>query len=111
MPPKTRRGMWTNEALEEAMDVIERRTYSIKRASKSWNIPMNSFFDHVNEKSKSKKMELGGVLTKDDVVMITWTLTMQEYGLSISLQQLKIKICETSTNMNYTISGWNANNR
>ncbi len=55
-------------------------------------------------------MGLGGVLTKEDVIVITWTLTMQEYGLSISLQQLKIKICEVNTNKSYTISGWNANN-
>jgi hypothetical protein len=32
-----------------------------------------------------------GVLTKKNVVMITWTLVMQKCGLSISLQQLKMK--------------------
>ncbi len=87
------------------MDVIERGTYSIMKANKSLNIQMSSLFDHLNEKSKSKKMGLIGVLTKEDVVVITWTLTMQEYGLSISLQQLKI-----NTNKSYTISRWNANN-
>jgi len=92
------------------MDVIERGTYSIMKANKSSNIPMSSLFDHLNEKSKSKMMGLRGVLTKEDVVVITWTLTMQEYGLSINLQQLKIKICEVNTNKSYTISGWNANN-
>ncbi len=87
--------MWTNEALEEAMDAIERGIYSIRRASKSWNIPMNSLVDRLNEKTKSKKMGLEGVLTKEeDVTMITWTLTMQECGLSINLQQLKMKIVE-----------------
>ncbi len=87
--------MWTNEALKEAMDAIEKRTYSIKRANKSWNILMSSLVDHLNERTKSKKMGLGGVLTKEeDVAMTTWTLTMQECGLSISLQQLKMKIVE-----------------
>jgi transposase-like protein len=36
--PKIRKDIWTNEALEETMDVIERRTHSIWRVSKSWNI-------------------------------------------------------------------------
>jgi hypothetical protein len=42
MSPKTKRGMWTNETLEIAMHVIERGTHSIRKASKSWNIPMSS---------------------------------------------------------------------
>jgi hypothetical protein len=84
--PKIRRGMWTNEVLEEAMDVIEKGTHSIRKANKSWNIPMSSLVDHLNGKTKSRKMRPRGVLTKEeDVVVITWTLVMQEYGLSISL--------------------------
>jgi hypothetical protein len=42
MPLKTRRGMWIDETLEVVMDVIERGTHSLRRANKSWNIPMNS---------------------------------------------------------------------
>jgi len=43
VPPKIRKGMWTNETLKEEMDVIERKKHSIRRVSKSWNIPMNFF--------------------------------------------------------------------
>jgi hypothetical protein len=72
VPPKIKRGMWTSEMLEEAMDVIERRTHSIRKANKSWNIPMNSLVDHLNGKTRSKKMGLGGVLIeKEDVTVIT----------------------------------------
>ncbi len=36
-----------------------------------------------------------GVLTEEkDATMITWTLTMDECGLSISLQQLKMKVAK-----------------
>jgi len=31
VPPKIKRGMWTNEVLEEAMDVIENGAHSIRR--------------------------------------------------------------------------------
>jgi len=46
-------------------------------------------FNYLNE--KFKKMGPKGVLTKEEVVaMIAWILTMQDYGLSITLQQLKM---------------------
>jgi hypothetical protein len=35
------------------MDVIERGAHSIRRVNKSWNIPMSSLVDHLNEKTKS----------------------------------------------------------
>jgi hypothetical protein len=50
-------------------------------------------FDYRN--GKSKKMGPRGVLTKKkDIMMIAWILTMQECGLSITLQQLKMKVTE-----------------
>jgi hypothetical protein len=87
--------MWIDEMLEVAMDVIEGGTHSLRRASRSWNLPMNSLIDHLHGKTKSRKMGPRGLLTKKEyAVMITWTLTMQECGLSISLQQLKMIVTE-----------------
>ncbi len=87
MLPKTRKGMWIDEMLEVVMDVVERRTHSVKRANKSWNIPMSSIVDHLNGKSRFKKMGLRGVLIeKEDVTVIKWTLNLQECGFSISLE-------------------------
>jgi hypothetical protein len=91
MPPKTKRGMWTDEMPEVAMDLIKGGTHSLRKVNKSWDIPMSSIIDHLNGKTKSKKMGSKGVLKKD-VVMMKWTLDMQECGLSISLQQLKMKV-------------------
>jgi hypothetical protein len=43
---------------------------------------MSSFFDHLNGKTKSKKMGPGGVFIKKEyLAIITWTLAMQECGL------------------------------
>jgi hypothetical protein len=87
--------MWINERLEVVMDDGERGRCSLREASMSWNIFLSSFFDHLNKKTRSRKMGLRGVLTKEeDVVVIKWTSNMQECGLSISLQQLKIKVVE-----------------
>jgi hypothetical protein len=48
--------------------------------------PMNSLFDHMSGKTRFRKMWLGGMLTKEeDSLVIVWTLTMQECGLSISI--------------------------
>jgi hypothetical protein len=82
----TKRGMWTYEALELIIDGIDNETYSLRRANKAWNIPMNSIFDLLNGKTKSRKMGQGGVfMEKKDVTIIAWTLTMGECGLSTSL--------------------------
>jgi hypothetical protein len=43
----------------------------------------------------SKKMGLASVLIEEgDVITIVWVLGMQECGLSITLQQLKMKLAE-----------------
>jgi hypothetical protein len=47
--------MWTNEALKAIMDVIKNGTHSMKRANKSWKIPMISFTNHLNGKTKAKR--------------------------------------------------------
>jgi hypothetical protein len=93
MPSTIKRSMRTYETLKTIMNVIERRTHLSRRANRSWNIPMN----YLN--GNSKKMGPGCVLTKkEDPTMIAWILTMQECGLSITLQQLK---------KGYTILRWN----
>jgi hypothetical protein len=37
------RGKWTFETLKEVTNVVEKRTCSLQRANKSWNMPMNFF--------------------------------------------------------------------
>jgi hypothetical protein len=37
------KGKWTNEIMEEVMDVIEKRTCYLQHASSSWNIHVNIF--------------------------------------------------------------------
>jgi hypothetical protein len=75
------------------MDAIENGTFSLCKASRAWNIPMSSISNHLNGKTISRKMVPRGVLIEEkDAIMITWTLVMGECGLSISLQQLKMKV-------------------
>ncbi len=63
--------MWTNEALEIAMDVVERRAYCLKKASKYGTFAWDHFFDHLNNKTRSKKMGPKGVFIKEeDVAMV-----------------------------------------
>ncbi len=67
------RGKLTNEALEEAMDVVEGRITSLRKASRHWNILLTSLSDHVYGKTIFRKLGLVGVLTKEeDQVMVTW---------------------------------------
>jgi hypothetical protein len=74
------------------MDVVERVTISLKKASKHWNIPLTSACDHLYGKTRFKKTRLASVLiAKEDQVVIFWVLAMQDVGLSINVQQLKMK--------------------
>jgi hypothetical protein len=53
--------MWTNEALELEMDVIEKR-HVLKKVNESWNIFLSSLSNHLNDKTRSKNMGPKGVL-------------------------------------------------
>jgi hypothetical protein len=44
------------------MDVIRMGHTSLKKANKSWNILLTSFFDHLNAKIKNKNVNPHGVL-------------------------------------------------
>jgi hypothetical protein len=46
--------MWTNDALKTTMTIVDKRTHSLRRANKAWNIPLSSFFDHLNGKTRFK---------------------------------------------------------
>jgi hypothetical protein len=91
--PISTRGKWTNQALEEAMDVVESRTSSLRKANRHWNISFTFLFDHLGGKTTNKKPRPVGVLTKEEnKVVITWILAMQKVGLLMTLQQLKMKV-------------------
>ncbi len=61
----------TNEALEEAMDVIENGTISLKKASTHWNIPFTSLSNHLYGRTRSRKLGPIGMLTiKEDQAMV-----------------------------------------
>ncbi len=75
------------------MEAVEKGTHSLRKASRSWNIPPNSLFDHLNEKTSNGKMGLASVLTQEeDVMVVAWILKMQECAFSITLQQFKMKV-------------------
>jgi hypothetical protein len=54
---------------------------------------MSFIVDHQNGKTIFREMGPKNVLIEeDDATMIKWTLDMQECGLSLNLQLLKIKV-------------------
>ncbi len=85
--PLITRSKWTNEALEEAMDIIENGTTLLRKASKHYNIPLTSLLEYLYGKTKSWKHGRIGMRTiEEDQVVVAWILSMQEVGLSINLQ-------------------------
>lgn len=85
--------LWTNEALKVTMDVVERGVISMRKTNKHWDIPLSSLSNHLNGKTKCRKVGLLGVPTKEnDVIVVAWIANMQKHRLSISLQQFKFKV-------------------
>jgi len=71
------RGKWSNESLEIAMDAIECGTTSLFRANKFWGIHVTSIFDHLNGKTKIRRIGPSCVLIeKENEVVVAWVLNM-----------------------------------
>jgi hypothetical protein len=59
------RGKWSNESLEIAMDGVERGITSSLEANKFWGILVTSISNHLNGKTKSRKIGPSGVLIEE----------------------------------------------
>jgi len=69
------------------MDAIQNGTTSLRKANKHWNIPLTSLSNHLYGKTRFRKLEPINMLTiEEDQAMVAWVFSMQEVGLSISLQ-------------------------
>jgi len=57
------RGKWSTQALEEAMDAIEKGITSLRMTNRHYNIPLTSMSNHLYGKTRSIKARLTNVLT------------------------------------------------
>jgi hypothetical protein len=62
--------MWTYDALGTKMDVVEKWIHSLRKANITWNIPLNLVSNHLNGKTKSRKMRPRGVLIAKEGVEV-----------------------------------------
>ncbi len=77
------------------MEVVERGTNTMKKASRNWGIPLFFLRNHLNDRIMSRTIRFGGVsIDEKNVAIVRWVLIMQEVGLPITLQQLKMKMLE-----------------
>ncbi len=92
------KGKWSNESFETTMDAIEHDITSLWGPDKFWGILVTSLSDHLNGKTKSRKIGPPGVLIEEEEgeVVVAWVLNMQERGLFITLQQFKWKVVEVT---------------
>jgi hypothetical protein len=78
------RGTWTIETLEEAMDIVERGHFSMIRASQHWHIPLTFLSNHLNDRTRPRKVGPQGILRNDfkgcnNSGMDTWHATVQTF--------------------------------
>ncbi len=94
------RGTWTTEALEETIEAIGAGRCFVQRVYRSWSIPLNFIYDHLNRQTRSRKMGVKDVLTnEEDVIVMAWVLAMQKVGMSITMHQLKMKVAKLTQTM------------
>jgi hypothetical protein len=64
-------GTWTTETLEEEMDTIQKRHFSMRRANQDWHIFLTFPLNHLNGRTRSRKVGPQGILTyEEDVTMV-----------------------------------------
>jgi len=75
------------------MDAVERGHTSLTKASMYWTIPFTSLLDHLNGRTRSKKVGPQYVLIEMvDGIIVSWVLNMQNASLFVTLQQFKLKV-------------------
>ncbi len=59
------------------MEAVENETSSLKGATRSWCILLTNLSNHLNSKTRLRKVKPQGVLTKEkDAIVVVWTLAM-----------------------------------
>jgi hypothetical protein len=71
------------------MDVMEKGHTSFMKTTKHKNIPLISFSNHLNGKTKGTTALL---INQEDETIVAWILNMKKCDLFITLQQLKLKV-------------------
>jgi len=104
---KIRKGMWTNGTLKTIMDVVEKGTHSLRRVSRLWNIPMSSLINHLNGKTKSRKMGLRGVFKKKRCYSDQVDLRHARMWTIHKPTIIEDEGCKANKNKGYTIPKWN----
>jgi len=66
--------------------VIEAGSCSLQKVFRSWSVPWNILYDHLNGWMHNMKMGPGGVLIDgEDANVVAWVLAMQEVSMFINV--------------------------
>ena len=86
------RAQWSDRALELAMEVFD-NDHFYSRIFAKYKILRSSIRDHMNGKTRSRKMDPKGVLTvEDETALCNYIEEMTNYGLLLIPIQIKIKV-------------------
>jgi hypothetical protein len=91
------------------MDAVEKGHTSLRKASMYWNIPFTSLSNHINGRTKSRKVGLQGMLIEvEDGAIVSWVLNMQKTSLFVTIHELKLKVAEfrSYSNQIHALSKW-----
>jgi hypothetical protein len=108
VPTINPRGKWSNESLEIAMDAIECGITSFLGANKFWGILVTSFSDHLNGKTRSRKIEPLGVLTKEENEVVAWVFQYVGMWVVHNIATIQMEVGRSYSNSTHPILKWGA---
>jgi hypothetical protein len=72
--------------LEEVVEIIKVGKCFVQGVSRSWNIPLNSLCDHLNQQGHKKTMGPGGVFINMEMLLLWFgVLAMQEASIFVNM--------------------------
>ena len=91
---KRRKGQWTDEALEMAIDGLD-QGFSMAEVSRKYKIPRSFLRNHYEHRTKGRKMEPKTILIKEDEgKLVEYIELMVHWGHPMTPMQVKNKVAE-----------------
>ena len=90
-------GNWINQQLEKAMDVITDEGMKVRKASRTFGIPVSSLRDHLYGKTIGRKRGAQPILQKnEEKKLVDYLFKMQDLGHPLTPGQLRLKVAQAT---------------
>lgn len=92
-----RNGNWSNQQLNKAMDAVTDQGMEVRKAARTFGIPVSSLRDHLYGKTVKRKRGKQPVLKEDEETkLVEYLFKMQDLGHPLTPGQLRLKVAQAT---------------